>query len=258
MTTRHDSTAPACDALAAWDKLFNEREALNQYLDCSNDAAYHEPEGKLPAETVRDLATAATLLEHVNTLIDKANERQARRPATTRTKLADAINNVVAMSDAERDDPKKLPFSQATGTKLVAIAEHELLNNFSHAKNVLPPDWSTLYQLARLPAPKLKKLIDAGEVTPDLSRAAATQMAKENKVPTSKAKNPKALQAKAAMSKRELARAELIDCLKKLKEETRIDELREIAAGKGRVRGRHFVQFSQVIRSAAAIRCRDT
>lgn len=83
MATQHDSTAPACEALAAWDKLFNEREALNQYLDCSDDAAYHEPEGKLPAETVRALTTAATLLEHVNTLIDKANECQARRPGDT-------------------------------------------------------------------------------------------------------------------------------------------------------------------------------
>lgn len=83
MDKQHDSTASACEALAAWDKLFNEREALNQSLDCSNDAADHEPEGKLPAETVRDLATAATLLEHVNTLIDKANERQARRPDDT-------------------------------------------------------------------------------------------------------------------------------------------------------------------------------
>jgi len=98
-------------------------------------------------------------------------------------------------SDAERDDTSKLPFSQATGTKLVAIAEHELLSNFSHEKNVLPPDWNTLYHLARLPAPKLKKLIDSGEVSPDLSRAAATKLAKENTVPTSKAKNPKSQQA---------------------------------------------------------------
>lgn len=35
----------------------------------------------MPAETVRALTTAATLLEHVNTLIDQANERQSRRAA---------------------------------------------------------------------------------------------------------------------------------------------------------------------------------
>ncbi len=44
MDTQNDSTerAPARDALAAWDKLFHEREVLNGYLDCSNDFAYHE------------------------------------------------------------------------------------------------------------------------------------------------------------------------------------------------------------------------
>ncbi len=51
----------------------------------------------MPAEVVRELTTAAVLLEQVNTLIDKANERQARRPDNTdeantlREEIADTI-----------------------------------------------------------------------------------------------------------------------------------------------------------------------
>lgn len=82
MATQNDNTtAPARDALAAWDRLHDARELLSGNLDFCNDSAYHQPEGKVPAETVRELATAAVLLEQANALVDKANERQSRRPA---------------------------------------------------------------------------------------------------------------------------------------------------------------------------------
>lgn len=144
-----------------------------------------------------------------------------------------AFGSLFPASDAEHNDPNKLPFNRQSGYKLIAIAEHELLANVSQVRHALPSDWGSLYQLARLPAPKLKKLIDSGDVTPTLSRAAATQLAKENTVPTSKTKNPKTQQAKATQTKREIARADLIACLAQLKKETQIDELREIAAELG-------------------------
>lgn len=144
-----------------------------------------------------------------------------------------SFRSLFAASDAEREDQSKLPFSRSTGLKLIAISKNEALASGSHENQSLPADWNTLYQLARLPAPKLKKLIDSGDVTPTLSRAAATQLAKENTVPTSKTKNPKAQQAKAANTKRETARADLIACLVRLKKRTQIDELREIAAELG-------------------------
>lgn len=84
-----------------------------------------------------------------------------------------AFGSLFPQSIDERGDPQKLPFSQATGSKLIAIARHDLLADFSHAKNVLPTDWTTLYYLARLPARKLRALIDEGRVHPEMSRADA-------------------------------------------------------------------------------------
>ena len=133
----------------------------------------------------------------------------------------------------EQDDPAKLPFNRQAGYRLIAIAEHELLGDVHHDVQTVPSDWNSLYQLARLPAPKLKKLIDTGEVTADMSRSAAMKLAKENTMPTSKANNEKSQASKAAMSKRESTRAEFVACLKRLKVETRIDELRELARDLG-------------------------
>lgn len=89
MATQDNNTAPAREALAAWNKLHDERESLNGNLDFCNDSVYHQPEGRLPAETVRELATAAVLLQQANVLIDKAHERQSRRPALPDTVTID-------------------------------------------------------------------------------------------------------------------------------------------------------------------------
>lgn len=37
MATQHDTTAPACDALAAWDKLFNERQSRRPAVEPAHD-----------------------------------------------------------------------------------------------------------------------------------------------------------------------------------------------------------------------------
>jgi len=53
---------------------------------------------------------------------------------------------------AERDVETKLPFSYSTANKLISVYENEALRKVSH---VLPADWGSLYQLSRIPAPRL-------------------------------------------------------------------------------------------------------
>lgn len=43
----------------------------------------------------------------------------------------------------------KLPFNLRTAQKLIAVAQHPILSNASHATH-LPPSWNTLYQLTQV------------------------------------------------------------------------------------------------------------
>jgi hypothetical protein len=147
-----------------------------------------------------------------------------------------AFSSLFPKNDEERGDPEKLPFVQRTGNRLMAIAGHQVLSNptnWTHESNSLPTDWNTLYQLSRLPAPKLKKLIDAGEVSGDISRTAATKLVKESAMPISKKTNKAAQKKKSKMKKREAARDEFLSCLKQLKVEMQMDELRDFASELG-------------------------
>ncbi len=186
-----------------------------------------------PDESIRSLVydVRSCMVDAQNAALNYAL-RIGRSLIELRSACKDAgrpFSSLFPANDGDRGDPSILPFSRGTGQKLVRIAGHDLLSDCSHENNILPTDWNTLYQLARLPATKLKKLIDAGEVTPDLTRSAATKLAKENAVPTKKTKSPASQQAKATMTKREIARTDLVACLKRLKKETRMDELRDIA-----------------------------
>ena len=64
---------------------------------------------------------------------------------------------------------KELPFGADTAQKLLRIARHPVLGNAAHAQ-YLPAAWSTLYELARLPAPVIEAKLASGEITPDLER----------------------------------------------------------------------------------------
>jgi hypothetical protein len=70
----------------------------------------------------------------------------------------------------------RLPFTEATARKLMAIAQHPDLSNRSHG-NDLPASWTTLYALTPLPAGEIPKRIQAHEITPELDRATAQQWA---------------------------------------------------------------------------------
>jgi hypothetical protein len=62
-----------------------------------------------------------------------------------------------------------LPFSHATAQKLMRIARHPVLRDYSHG-NRLPMAWTTLYQLSLIDAPTLEQLLTSGEVNPRTER----------------------------------------------------------------------------------------
>lgn len=64
----------------------------------------------------------------------------------------------------------KLPFSWATGNKLMSIAKNAAITDSSHVRNCLPSDWGSLYELSRVEPKKLSKLIEDGRVNSDMSR----------------------------------------------------------------------------------------
>lgn len=59
--------------------------------------------------------------------------------------------------------------------RLMAIATHPTIAKADHGR-LLPPSWTTLYQLSRLPAPLLERAIKTGEVTPELQRDDAREL----------------------------------------------------------------------------------
>jgi hypothetical protein len=63
----------------------------------------------------------------------------------------------------------KLPFDIRTAQRLMAIANHPVISNTTHAP-LLPPSWMTLYELSKLPAEILRKKIDNGAITPKMER----------------------------------------------------------------------------------------
>jgi hypothetical protein len=77
-----------------------------------------------------------------------------------------------------------LPFSAATARKLVAIADHQVLSNRSHG-NVLPSNWTTLYQLALLPPDRCKQCIENGAINPKMQRKDAAALIKKPPRPAS-------------------------------------------------------------------------
>jgi hypothetical protein len=82
---------------------------------------------------------------------------------------------------AERDLDTKLPFSYSTANKLISVYGNEALRKVSH---VLPADWSSLYALSRIPAPKLGQFIQQGKVTSTMSRTEIVRLSKRNPHPT--------------------------------------------------------------------------
>lgn len=63
----------------------------------------------------------------------------------------------------------KLPFNESTAQRLMKIAEHAVLSKAAHVQ-LLPPSWGTLYELTKVPEPKLIAAINDGTVNPKMQR----------------------------------------------------------------------------------------
>lgn len=64
----------------------------------------------------------------------------------------------------------QLPFTHNTACRLMSIAHNPVLSNFARVQN-LPPSWTTLYDLSRLPMPILEQAIVDGRVHPGMFSA---------------------------------------------------------------------------------------
>jgi hypothetical protein len=103
-------------------------------------------------------------------------QRQVREVITTGLLLIRAHDDLIAIHGAwatmVRND---LPFSHATAQKLMAIARHPVLADYSHG-NRLPASWTTLYQLALIDPPTLNQLITSGQVNACMEREDVERM----------------------------------------------------------------------------------
>lgn len=66
--------------------------------------------------------------------------------------------------------PEPVACSHDTAKRLMAVARNPALSNGAHAP-LLPPSWTTLYELTKLPEDKLETAITEGWVKPDTQRA---------------------------------------------------------------------------------------
>ena len=70
---------------------------------------------------------------------------------------------------------KPIQFSARTARALMQIGEHPILSNRKHVTD-LPPSWGTLWALARLPQPTLRKALTDGRVHPGMERKEVTAL----------------------------------------------------------------------------------
>lgn len=70
-----------------------------------------------------------------------------------------------------------LPFGPRTAQRLMAIAGDERLADLTRA-SLLPPSWTTLYELTKLDDDQFREALDNGLIRPDLERSEITQKVK--------------------------------------------------------------------------------
>ena len=70
---------------------------------------------------------------------------------------------------------KRIKFSEGTARKYRAISAHPVISNRSNW-NALPPSWTTLYELTKLPLDVLEARIADGTVTPELEGTAVASL----------------------------------------------------------------------------------
>lgn len=69
-----------------------------------------------------------------------------------------------------------MPFGDSAARKLIQIANHPDLSNQDHGTD-LPASWRTLSVLAQLPEGEIPRRIESGDITPELERRQAEEIA---------------------------------------------------------------------------------
>src|ERR1700722_6986045 len=95
-------------------------------------------------------------------------------------RLLIAAKEALPHGEWERMRDENLPFKKNTATRLMAIARDERISNVAHAP-LLPPVWSTLYELTKLDDKQFEKAKDDGLIRPDMERREVSQTVKKAK-----------------------------------------------------------------------------
>jgi hypothetical protein len=75
---------------------------------------------------------------------------------------------------------RELPFGPRAAQMLMKIAQHPVLTNAKHV-SLLPPNWGTLHEIARLPPSTVENLIEEGKITPQLMRKQVAGLASKTR-----------------------------------------------------------------------------
>src|SRR6266567_2587217 len=83
--------------------------------------------------------------------------------------LLEAKNKLDRKSFIAMLEAHDCPISESTAIRLMNIARHPVLGNYSHVQN-LPPHWGTLYELSKLDPKVLEANLEDGTITADIER----------------------------------------------------------------------------------------
>src|SRR5690242_5039350 len=107
--------------------------------------------------------------------VDRLDARPARlalRPAANRHAMAALSGSPGRGRDASRPMSRVATRAQRpprTARRLMAVAQHPVIAKGTHA-SVLPPSWTTLYELTRLPEETLEAKIAEGVIHAGIER----------------------------------------------------------------------------------------
>jgi hypothetical protein len=134
------------------------------------------------------LKVAGNNLKNVSIPPALSNRRSAEEFVRLITdRRACAVENLVAIGQHLREAKeeldhgefgpmlKRIQFSEGTARKYMAIAAHPVISNRSNW-NALPPSWTTLYELTKLPPDVLEAKIADGTITPEFEGTAVAAL----------------------------------------------------------------------------------
>ena len=134
-------------------------------------------------------------------------------------------------ADHEDPLPEALPFTRRTAHMLMKVANHPQISNGNHGSH-FPPSWRTLYELTRVPDPKLLEAIDSGDVSPTMTREDAKALKPKKEKPKTTKKAVMSMFDRAMKKVESLSVEDRSDVLKMAREliSDELKKLREVAA----------------------------